>query len=339
MYSTGNLTVADFNGDGRSDFVCTYNPTQFAFPTDVPTAYILIAKPTGGYTSTKIFGNVFSMMVADFDGDGRTDLLRPGVDLSSQWTNGKFAKKNAISWNCGLGQQGAADFNGDGVSDLYCFDDFFLTTSITRADGKFGPKRRVYVDKEKMGYGRVAIGDYNGDGRADVLVASGDAPTLKRLYFSKGDGTFSKAKTVNLPVECNDIFDRTLTNPLGLDAGDVNGDGKSDIVCRSRAGAITTFLSRGDGTFETKKASERCVLRSWEPQLADMNGDGAADIFCRSEEGRMTALLSQRDGTFVRSAGLGTCAVDDSVRLGTINTNGIPVLICITEMNRDEEVE
>src|SRR5215469_13626756 len=77
----------------------------------------------------------------------------------------------------------------------------------------------------------IAVGDFNGDGKADLVVVNSSANTVSVL-LGNGDGTFS-AK--------NDFA--TGTTPVGVAVGDLNGDGKLDIAtANANSNSISVLL-------------------------------------------------------------------------------------------------
>lgn len=109
----------------------------------------------------------------------------------------------------------------------------------------------------------VAVGDFNGDGIADLAVTDGDDNTV-RILIGKGDGTFRWATTL---VE---------NNPQFVAVGDFNGDGIPDLVVSNPWGASPTiFLGNGDGAF---KGTSTEPAISGPLALGDFNGDGTSDL-------------------------------------------------------------
>src|SRR5882724_11055290 len=83
----------------------------------------------------------------------------------------------------------------------------------------------------------VAIGDFNGDGVADLAVTNYGADTVSVL-LGNGDGTFRAAAPV------------AVDTPTSVAVGDFNGDGKSDLVVTNYGSStVSVLLGNGDGTF------------------------------------------------------------------------------------------
>ena len=85
----------------------------------------------------------------------------------------------------------------------------------------------------------MVVGDFNGDGHADLAVANVKDNSVSVL-LGNGDGTFRPASRF-----------ATGVGPSGLAIGDFNGDGKPDLaVADSVGGTVTILLGQGDGTFQ-----------------------------------------------------------------------------------------
>jgi hypothetical protein len=142
-----------------------------------------------------------------------------------------------------------ADRNQDGAADLLVLAGEALdvrgTVLLGDGTGKFGaPGPATSLIAALAPHGPTGLGfgiaDVTGDGLADVLVqdpkGSDSAPIL-RLYVSMSATTF--APSIELPA-------------LGFEFADVDADGKTDIVT-TRAGRLSTLLSRGSGSFERRE--------------------------------------------------------------------------------------
>ena len=147
----------------------------------------------------------------------------------------------------GILQVLTADFNGDGNQDTVFLQVFRLTVVLGNGDGTFQPPIHMPVTGNFQ-YSSMAVGDFNNDGKVDVVVLGlagpyvGGTPFVQ-TYLGQGDGTFalpisspSSAFVGNFPI-----------------VGDVNHDGNLDLIGR---GAIA--LGSGDGTFQPDMTPSTC---------------------------------------------------------------------------------
>src|SRR3712207_6745875 len=146
---------------------------------------------------------------------------------------------------------------------------------------------------------RSAAGDFNSDGRVDVVVTISSPQISLALLPGNGDGTF------NAPIH--------FPNTSGFDSPDVvatdlNNDGKLDVVilhsiaCFTApcvaAEVITVMLGNGDGTFQTRELAAPQHMHAMD--AGDFNRDGIRDLAIGSENTKLHILLGVGDGTFVR---------------------------------------
>src|SRR5262249_324411 len=139
----------------------------------------------------------------------------------------------------------------------------------------------------------AAVGDFNGDGRADLAVVNNFSNTLSVL-LGNGDGTF-RPKTDYA----------TGTTPGGVAVGDFNGDGKLDVVVANQAAkSLSLLLGNGDGPF-LPRTDVPLPLTPYALTVGDFNGDGKADIAVTTQNPTlsaptddMTLLLGNGNGTF-----------------------------------------
>jgi hypothetical protein len=118
----------------------------------------------------------------------------------------------------------------------------------------------------------VGTGDFNGDGKTDLIVAASDpsAPGFSNTLVSllgNGDGTFQAG--VLFPTEFG---------PSSVAAADFSGDGKQDLIVAHCCGdvAATYLLGNGDGTFQPEV--EFSVVPAANTVVTDANGDGKPDL-------------------------------------------------------------
>jgi hypothetical protein len=142
----------------------------------------------------------------------------------------------------------------------------------------------------------VAVGDFNGDGHADFVVANLGVS----VWLGNGDGTFQA------PVNS-----AGGASPIALATGDFNGDGLLDVAAVYASGGVAMLLGNGDGTFQ---AAVNYAVGSGPSgaAVADFNGDGVPDLAVANAIG-VAILLGNGDGTFQAAvnytAGSGPAAV------------------------------
>ena len=216
-----------------------------------------------------------------------------------------------------------ADFNGDGNQDLFVagllfgslFDDMLVLPG--RGDGTFGAPLKVEVAGSGVtSVGAAAVDDFDGDGRPDLVLATGVGPACGRiapgcnpgpgdviLLLGLGDGRFSEtARAVG------------ADRPVAIATGDFNGDRRRDVavayglVTSGPAGEIMVLLGDGSGGLEPATS----YLPNSQPSsvtVADFDHDGRDDLAvsqpefidcdptgCRSVPGSITILWGRPDG-------------------------------------------
>lgn len=146
----------------------------------------------------------------------------------------------------------------------------------------------------------MAVGDFNGDGKLDVVVAcKGDKNTGANggvsLLLGNGNGTFQPA-----------TFVAGITQARTIAAGDFNNDGKADIAIFERnngAGTVMILLGNGNATFQNPISTAISGTNSDGQLVAgDLNGDGKLDLAVPIDNtpnpGDVEVLLGNGDGTF-----------------------------------------
>ena len=184
----------------------------------------------------------------------------------------------------------------------------------------------------------VAIGDLNGDGRSDLVVASFCDPGCEtgsvEVLLGNGDGTFQP------PVS----YGSGGCGYASVVIGDVNGDGKPDLVVGSTFqnnqcdvsgdGAVGVLLGNGDGTFQPPVSYDSGGYNTQgritgSVAMADLNGDGHPDlVVANSDSNSVGVLLNNGDGTFQAAVSYSSGEYSaDSVSIADLNGDGHPDLV------------
>jgi FG-GAP-like repeat/FG-GAP repeat len=191
-----------------------------------------------------------SIASADFDHSGGPDIAvanSASSDVSIFLANSTctgFAP--AVNYSLGAGATpvaiAAADFNGDGYTDLAVANLGAETISIllNNGDGSFTLGPTV-----SLGFAPnfVAVGDFNNDKKMDLAVTSQFSNSVA-VFLGNGDGTFTlKSTNCTGPVPCKAVSSSVVV-------ADFNGDGKMDLaVTAYDDSSVSILLGKGDGTF------------------------------------------------------------------------------------------
>lgn len=268
-------------------------------------------------------GSGYSMgvAVADYNNDGHEDLFVVGVHGNHLYRNngdGTFTEATQQAGLAGPGSLGRPawsvgacwiDYDNDGLLDLfisnycdwepgsdplcggmetqaraYCHPDRYRAESMqlyhNNGDGTFTEvtHRQGLPDLVGKGMG-IAIADFAGDGRPGIFVANDNARNL--LIRNRGKGL------QEIGVDAGVAFngDGRNISGMGADFGDIDGDGRPDIVMTGlKNETYEVFLNQGAGVFDdgsgrTGLLNESRLWNGWGCGLADLDNDGWLDLF------------------------------------------------------------
>lgn len=322
----GSVALDDLNRDGRLDVV-TANRISNSIT-------VLLGNGSGGFgipnsLSLGAGANIpFAIATGDFNLDLKVDVVTANYDTNNITVflgngAGGFGPPNTINMGGSFGKPysvAVGDLNGDRKPDLVVADASSLSTiKVLLGNGTGG-----FSVPDTFGLGgannpfSVAIGDFNGDSKPDVVAASiSDNVTL---VLGNGAGAFGPPNTFYIGV--NSGF------PLSVAIGDFNGDGKRDVVtANSNTDNVSLLLGNGGGGFGVASIFDLGATANFPiaGASADLNGDGRADVVTANfGSSNISVLLANASGGFgaPNTIGLADGLDPRSVAFGDFNLDG-----------------
>jgi hypothetical protein len=230
------------------------------------------------------------------------------------------------------------DFNNDGLKDIVTVGNLsgrgVVSVELNNGDGTYTAGPSASTGNSPMD---VEVGDFDGDGKEDVVTIARYYTGGVTVIRGNGDGSFQpyQSYTVATPpteIQVEDVnndghpdlvagnhyfntvsiflndgtgnlgpkTDFAAPSPASVAVADLNGDGKEDIVStNNQAGTINVQLGNGNGTFQAA-SSTPAFAGPFAETLGDFNGDGKVDVAVANSgtPNFISVLLGNGDGTF-----------------------------------------
>ena len=305
------------------------DPAYFSLFTRFPLPIVQI-----GSTDIMEPGWAGGAKITDINGDGRADLVvqtsyhmgnMDSLRLYVYLQNESGALNTPMAYPTGNGSSfDIADLNGDGRPDIVVTTYEGVGILYQNASGGFDPMVTYSFHPWDGGFDKVRIADLNHDGLPDIIkivhFTNADYTTYTAfcILFQNKDHTFGPPVIIPCPVG-----DYAM--------GDVNNDGRTDIVATTATTEIKIFLQTPEGTFQ--ETTYDCGLLAQSVDVGDINGDGLLDI----------AITYTPDGTVEQGAAIlyqnATGGFGPPVILPHVDNTTYSSTIKIADINQDGKAD
>ncbi|MCI0707642.1 MAG: FG-GAP-like repeat-containing protein [Ignavibacteriae bacterium] len=288
------IAVGDFDGDGMQDLAFVNSgESSFSILQNTSTSGSISFAPRVDITTSV---NPKALTLGDFDANGVLDVavgFNTEIQVYRALGSFMFGSPVVLSTTDSLEALASADFNGDSKPEIAAVSPNTNLLTVYQNTSTIGSVSFAGGSGYSTGNlpRAIAVGDLNNDGSLDIVISNASSNTVS--YFrnvSSGGSVAFNAKT--------DVS--TGNEPYGLSVGEMNGDGKLDLIVINSADAtVSVFQNIGSGSFSLAPAATFTTGNSpVAVAVADLDGDSRFDLATVNSTADSVSILRSRIDQF-----------------------------------------